>query len=106
CRAQRVELQSDAELADGVGGLDEGAADIRVLDQAGAVRDPGTLRETDRRRRAALRHGDDQVCVDRRFAGESATDLDAGLVHRAAGNGGVRPGEVDVLEEAAFRRRL
>ena len=53
--AQRVELEPDAELADGLRRLDEGAADVGVLHQALAVRDAGRLRVADRRRRARLR---------------------------------------------------
>src|SRR3954454_12163007 len=104
--AERVELEADAELTDRVGRLDEGAADVRVLHQSRAVRDPRALGEPDRGRCAALRHRDDQVCLHRRLACEPATHLDAGLVHRATGDRGVGSGEVDVLEQAALRRRL
>src|SRR4051794_40858931 len=85
-RAQWVELEPNAELADGVGRLDEGAADVRVLHQAGAVGNTGALREADRSRSAALRHRDDQVGIDRRLAREPTAHLDARLVHRAAGD--------------------
>ena len=48
--AQRVELEPDAELADGLARLDEGAADVGVLDQALAVGDAGLLGVADRGR--------------------------------------------------------
>ena len=48
--AQRVELEPDAELTDGLAGLDERAADVGVLDQPLAVRDAGLLGVADRRR--------------------------------------------------------
>ena len=38
--------------------------------------------------------------------GQPAADLDAGGVHAAAGDGGVRAGEVDVLEDAALGLRV
>ena len=38
--AQRIELETDAKLADGLRRLDEGAPDVGVLDQALAERDP------------------------------------------------------------------
>ena len=37
---QRVQLEPDAELPDRLAGLDEGAADVGVLDQPLPVRDP------------------------------------------------------------------
>ena len=41
--AQGVELEADAELAQGLGGLDEGAAHVGVLHQTLAVGDAGFL---------------------------------------------------------------
>ena len=67
--AQRVELEPDAELADGLRRLDERAPDVGVLDQALAVGDAGLLRVADRGRRAGLGHRDDQVGLDRVLAG-------------------------------------
>ncbi len=63
--AQRVELEPDAELPDGLRGLDEGAPDVGVLDQALAVGDAGALGVADRGRGAGLRRRDDQVGLDR-----------------------------------------
>ena len=40
------------------------------------------------------------------LAGEPATDLDAHGLHAATGDRGVRPGQVDELEQAALGRRL
>ena len=59
--AQRVQLQPDAELADGLRRLDERAADVGVLDQAGAVRDPALLGVTDRGRGAGLGDRNDEI---------------------------------------------
>src|SRR6478609_1142656 len=99
---ERVELEPDAELAQGLRRLDEGAADIRVLDEALAERDPRLLRVAHGRRHARLRHTDDEVGVDGVLAREDASHLDAGLVHDPAADDGVGAGEVDVLEHAAL----
>ena len=103
--AQRVELEPDAQLADGLRGLDERAAHVGVLDQALAVGDAGALGVADRRRGPGLGHGDDEVRVGRVLVGETAPDLDARRVHATAGDRGVRAGEVDVLEDAALGLR-
>ena len=50
-----VELEADAELAQGLAGLDEGAADVGVLDEALAVGDAGLLGEARRRRACRTR---------------------------------------------------
>ena len=97
-----VELEADAELAQGLAGLDEGAADVGVLDEALAVGDAGLLGEADGGGRAGLGDGHHQVGVDGVLAGESAAHRDARLVDVAAGDGGVGAGEVDVLEHAAL----
>ena len=47
--AQRVELEPDAQLPDGLARLDEGAADVGVLDQAQAVGDAARPRRSRRR---------------------------------------------------------
>src|SRR5256714_2051755 len=99
---QRVQLQPDAELADGLRGLDEGAPHVGVADQAGAVRDAGLLGVPDGGRRAGLRYRDHQVGLDRMLTGEAPADVHPGRVDVAAADRGVRPGQVDVLEQAAL----
>ena len=49
---------------------------------------------------------DDQIGVDPMLAGEPAAGLHAHGLDAAAADGGVGPGEVDELEEAALRLRL
>lgn len=102
---QRVELEPDAELAQGLRRLDEGAPDVRVLHEALAVGDAGLLGVADRRRGAGLGHRDDQVGLHRVLLGQLAADLHPRGVHVPAGDGGVRAGHVDVLEEAALGLR-
>ena len=101
-----VELEPDAELAQRLRGLDERAAHVGVLDEAVREGDAGFLGVADRRGGAGFRHGDDDVRFLGVFAGQLAAHFHAGFVHRAARNGGVRAGEVDVFENAAGRRRL
>ena len=66
---------------------------------------PDSCGVADRGRGARLGHRDHQVGLDRVLAGQRAAHLDAGLVHAAAGDGGVGAGQVDVLEDAALGRR-
>ena len=54
-------------MADRIAGLDEGAADIVVADDAELEGDAGLLREADRRRRAGIGHRHDDVGLDRAF---------------------------------------
>ena len=89
---QRVELEPDAELADGLRRLDERPADVGVLHQARAVRDARLLGEADGGGSAGLGHGDHQVGLDRVLPGEAAADLDPGRVHAAAARCGCRGG--------------
>ncbi|MPM63467.1 hypothetical protein SDC9_110347 [bioreactor metagenome] len=100
--AQRVELQPDAELADGLGRLDERTSHVVVLDQALGVADAGFLGVADRGGHTGGRHRHHQVGLDRVLAGQRPADLDPGGVHRAAEDGGVGAGDVDVLEDAAL----
>ena len=99
---ERVQLQADAELADGLAGLDEGAAHVGVLDQAEAEWDAGGLRVADGGWSPGVGGGDDQVRVDGVFASQDPADLHAGGVDAAACDGGVGPGQVDIFEEAAL----
>ena len=72
---QRVQLQPDAELANRLAGLDEGPADVGVLDQSLPVRNARRLRVPDGGRRARLRHGDHQIRVCRILPGQGPADL-------------------------------
>ena len=71
--AHRVELEADAELAQRLGGLDEGPAHVGVLDQPLAVGDAGGLGVADGGGRAGLGGGDDQVGLDGVLAGQGRT---------------------------------
>ena len=95
---QRVQLEADAALPDRLARLDEGPADVGVLDQPLAVGDAAGLRVADGGRGAGLRHRDDQVGLDRVLGSQHPADLHPGGLHAAPGDGGVRPGQVDVLE--------
>ena len=66
---QRVELHADARLAHGLGGLDEGAAHIAVLDQAIAEGDATELGVANGGRDAGIGHADHDVGVHGGFAG-------------------------------------
>ena len=99
--AQGVELEADAELAQGLGGLDEGAPHVGVLHQALPVGDAGGLGVADGGRGARLRRGDDEVGLHRVLAGQGRAHLVARGDDAAPGDAGVGAGQVDVLEDAA-----
>ena len=100
---QRVELEPQAALAQLLPGLDEGAGDVAVLDQAVVARQPRGAREPGRRRVARVGHRDHQVGLDRRLAPEDLAHLAAHLLQHLALQPAVRAGEVDVLEDAVRR---
>ena len=99
-RADGVELHADAELAQVVVGLDEGAVHVAVLHEPFGVRDAALARVADGRRNAGVGHGNDEVGGDRRLEGEVAAHLEAAVGQRAAVHLGVGTGEVDELEDA------
>ena len=105
---ERVELQADALLAQLLVGLDERAADVAVLDQALAERDPERAREPDRGGRAGVGDRQHEVGVDRRLLREPLAHAHARAVHLDAVEPRVRPREVEELEDAerARGRRL
>ena len=100
--AQRVQLESDAQLPDRLRRLDERTPDVSVFDQAGAVWNAGLGGVTDGGRRARLRNRYDQVGLDRVLAGEGTADRHPRGVHVAAGDCGVRSRQIDVFEQAAL----
>jgi hypothetical protein len=103
---ERVELRLDPVLAERLVGLDERAPDVPVLDQALGEGDPACAREADRRRRAGVRDGHDQVGLGRRLDGELLAHPHAGSVELDAAKLRVGPGEVDELEDAEGARAV
>ena len=99
---QGVELELDAQLAQGLRRLDEGTAHIGVLHEAVGEGNAGFLRVADGRRGAGFWNRDDDVGFSVVLAGQLAAHFHAGLVDRAAGDGGIRASQVDVLENAAL----
>src|SRR5258706_13498749 len=103
--AQRVEFEPDAQLPDGLGRLDEGAAHVGVLDESGAVGQARLGGVADGGGGAGLRYRDHDVGLDRVLARQLPADRPPGGVDVAPGDRGVRAGEADVFEEAALRFR-
>ena len=97
---ERVVLHADALLSHPLLRLDEGAADVAVLDQPLAERDPGSAREADRRRRAGVGDRQHEVGLDRRLLGEPLAHSHARAVHLDAGEARVGAGEIEELEDA------
>ncbi len=99
-RADGVELHADAEVAHTLLGLNKGAADVVVADEAEVEGDAGFGGVAQGGGDAGVGHGDDEVGGDGGLAGELATHLIARLLDGAAEDAGVGAGEVDVLEDA------
>ncbi len=77
--ADGVELHADAEVADALLGLDEGAADVVVADEAEVEGDAGLGGVAEGGGDAGVGDGDDEVGGDAGLAGELAAHLFAGL---------------------------
>ena len=98
---ERVQLESNTQLANGLRRLNEGTPHIGVLDQAVTVRNAGLLGVADGRRDAGFWRGHHQICFDLVFTGELAPHFHAGFVDRAPRNRGIRASQVDVFEDAS-----
>ena len=103
-RAVGVVLHPDAELADRLGRLDEGAPDIMVADDAEFERQAAGARIADRGGNAEIGNRHDDVGLGRGFARQFRAHRLAGVVDRSAVHDRVRPGEIDVLEDAGPHR--
>ena len=103
---QGVELDADARLPHRLGGLDEGATHIAVLDQAIAEGDAAPLGIADRRRDAGIGHTDHNVGRDGGLAGQYLADAHPVAVQGLAEEATVRASEVDHLEHAEPGRLL
>ena len=99
-RGERVELHADAQLAHLVVGVDEGTADVAVLDQGLAVGDAAAGRVADGGGIAGVGHGDHQVGLHRRLCRQLLTHAAAGGIERLPLHHRVGAGEVDELEDA------
>ena len=100
--SQRIQLQPDAQLADRLARLDEGPADVGVLDQPLPVRDAGSFGISNCRRRTRLGHRNHQIGIGRALARECPPHLNPNGVQPATGDHGVRPGQIHVLKQAAL----
>ena len=97
-----VELQPDAELAQGLAGLDEGAADVGVLHEALAEGDAGLLGVPGRRRACRTRARASRGRPRRGTRGRAGGPSRPAPGGRCGRDGGVGTGQVDVLEDAAL----
>src|SRR3984957_10474376 len=97
-------LEPNAKLADVLGGLDKGPPDIVIADNAKLVRDAGFLGVSDRRRHAGIGDRNDHIGGSRSLAREFGARGLADVVDAASADDRIRPGEVDVFEDARPRR--
>ena len=103
-RAVGVVLQAHAEMADLVGRLDEGAADIVVADDAVFERDAGGGGIAEGGGHAGIRHRDHHVGNRRRFLGQLRADALARIIDAVALHHAVGPREIHILEDAEALR--
>ena len=101
---QRVQLQANAQLAHGLGGLDESAAHVAVLHDTVGERNARGLGIAQGRRHAGVGHAEHEVGLHGRLVGQNAAHGAASLVDRLPVKHGVRPGEVHVFEDAGGPR--
>ena len=100
--ADRVQLHLHAEAADGLFGLDEGAPDVVVADDAEVEGDAGLLGVAQGRADATVRHRHHQIRFHGMTQGQAAAHLAAGHHDALAEDQRIGPGEVDVLEHAGL----
>ena len=103
---QRVQLQPDTQLPDGLTRLDEGAPDIGVLHQSQPELDTRFGGEPERGRSARVGHRHDQIAARRVLPGQQPADLYPDGLHGTIGDPGIRPGQIDVFEDAPPGRRF
>ena len=101
-----IELELHAEVADGLRGLDERAADVVIADQSLAVGQAGFGGITERGGVAGIGHGHDDIGRRPGLRGRAGMPMHlARILHGAAEDDGIRTREIDVLEDA-LRARL
>src|SRR6185312_5256353 len=98
--AEGVEFEADAGFANALVGMDEGTADVTVLDEAFAIGNAGLAGVADGGGNGRIRDADDDIGIDGMFAGEGGAHLFARLVNELATDAAVGAGEVGVFEGA------
>ncbi len=96
----RVQLEANAEVADRLGRLDEGAADVVTPNETELERKPCGFGVSERGRDAAIGNRDDQIGLDRLVFPQGASHAFAGVVDADSVERGIGAGKVDVLEDA------
>src|SRR6516162_6362382 len=103
-RAVGAVLEANAELANVLGRLDEGAADIVIANDAELIGEARFLGITDRRRHPRVRYRHDHIGGCGHFASQFRAACFADGVDAAAAKTRIRPGEIDVFENTGPRR--
>ena len=102
--AHGIEFQFHAEVADGLHGLNECAADVVVADQAHAKRHAGFERISDGRGHAGIRNGHDDVRRHGMLARQQLAKRLAAVMHAAAEDQAIGARKIDMLEDAVLMR--
>ena len=99
-----VELDSHRIFPLALARLDEGPADIAVLDKADPIWNAGSLCEAKRRIEAGIRHADDNIRLDGMLLPEQLAGAQTGCVHRSPLDHRIRAGEIDEFKDAEALR--
>src|SRR3546814_9138480 len=87
-------------MADLIARGDEGAAEIMRADDSKLEGKAACLRIADGGRGARIRHGNDDIRLDRAFDGKLFADALADRIDRGAVDDRIRPREIDMLDVA------
>ena len=99
--ADGVELDLYFVLPDGLARVDEGAANVFVLDEAHAVGDAAAAGIAQGGVQAAVGHAHHHIRVHRVFFCQERPGPEPGGVDGTAVDDGVRPGEIDILKDGS-----
>src|ERR1700733_10012255 len=100
----RVEFESDAEIANGLLRLDKGTANVVIANQSHAESDSGFCCIADRSGHAGIRNGHHGVCLDWMFARQLPPEALAAFIHLPTKNDAVWARKIYVLEYAVLMR--
>ena len=98
--AERGQLETNTLVAEALIGLNEGAANIAVLDQSLIEGDAGAVRIADAGGVGRVRNGTDDVSLNGVHAGQFLAHCLAAQINAPTFQDGVGAGEVDVLKDA------
>src|SRR6185437_5760674 len=100
-RTHRIQLELHAKVTNRLSRFDKSAAHIVIADKAKAQRDAAFGRKAHGRGNTGVGHRHNDVGIHGSFKGQLTAKLFTTLLHETAENDAVRPGKINVLENAA-----